>query len=126
MSALRPAVPCAAHNRRAEPCHNFAMHGGRVCHAHGGRAPQVRAKAERRLAGVRAHVAVSRVMKRAAMRKRALTPWADELAQSAVIRQWMPATELRQIAREMTDMARLLRAEARETELRLQQGRLGS
>lgn len=89
-----------------------------MCHAHGGRAPQVRAKAARRLAGIRADVAVSRVMKRAATRKRALTPWADDLPQSAVVRQWMPATELRQIAREMNDMARLLRAEAREAESR--------
>lgn len=32
------------------PCRNAAMHGQDVCHAHGGRAPQNRAAAERRLA----------------------------------------------------------------------------
>lgn len=32
------------------PCSNWPMRGGTVCHAHGGRAPQVRRAAERRLA----------------------------------------------------------------------------
>lgn len=49
---LRPAVPCKAHSARTkEPCKSFAMKGAAVCRAHGGMAPQVRRKAEFRLAG---------------------------------------------------------------------------
>jgi hypothetical protein len=41
--AQRPAIRCRAHRSRdGQPCGNYAMHGCLVCHAHGGRAPQVR------------------------------------------------------------------------------------
>ena len=40
---------CAAHRTNGEPCNAFARHGARVCVVHGGRAPQVKAKAEDRI-----------------------------------------------------------------------------
>lgn len=42
---------CRAHNRHGEPCAAAPIHGGNVCVAHGGRAPQVRLSATQRLAG---------------------------------------------------------------------------
>src|SRR3712207_320594 len=48
MARVRPARPCSAHRKNGEPCRNFAIVGGRVCPAHGGRAPQVRAAAAER------------------------------------------------------------------------------
>jgi hypothetical protein len=46
---LRLRVRCTAHRSDGAPCRAWAIHGGRVCAAHGGRAPQVRAAARRRL-----------------------------------------------------------------------------
>ena len=36
---------CHATNREGQPCRKFPMRGGRVCRAHGGAAPQTKAKA---------------------------------------------------------------------------------
>ena len=41
---------CRAHNREGRQCAAFPIHGGTVCVAHGGRAPQVRKAARDRLA----------------------------------------------------------------------------
>jgi hypothetical protein len=46
---LRLRVRCTAHRSDGAPCRAWAIRGGRVCAAHGGRAPQVRAAARRRL-----------------------------------------------------------------------------
>lgn len=54
MSRIRPAVPCHAKRTNGEPCANYAMMGATVCHAHGGRAPQVRGKAVERVTEARA------------------------------------------------------------------------
>jgi hypothetical protein len=48
---LRPAVRCTAHRRDGQPCRAWAIHGGTVCWAHGGAAPQVRRAALARLEG---------------------------------------------------------------------------
>lgn len=43
-------VRCSARSSRTgQPCRAWAVHGATVCVAHGGRAPQVRAAAERRI-----------------------------------------------------------------------------
>lgn len=55
----RPAVPCSAHRSDGEPCPNYAMAGSTVCHAHGGRAPQVRDSARVKLLEARAQQAVN-------------------------------------------------------------------
>lgn len=39
---------CRARRTNGEPCTNWPMKGAKVCHAHGGRAPQVKAAAKRR------------------------------------------------------------------------------
>ena len=56
-----PAEPCTARNRDGDPCRNYAMHGSAVCHAHGGRAPQVRQAAEKRLAAQAAQAELARL-----------------------------------------------------------------
>lgn len=40
---------CLARNRFGEPCKNYPIEGGAVCHAHGGMAPQVKRKAQERI-----------------------------------------------------------------------------
>lgn len=40
---------CTATNNRGQPCRAYPVHGATVCRAHGGAAPQVRAKAEQRI-----------------------------------------------------------------------------
>jgi hypothetical protein len=40
---------CTAHRTNGEPCRAWAIHGGRVCVVHGGKAPQVRLSAEQRI-----------------------------------------------------------------------------
>jgi hypothetical protein len=46
---LRLRVPCGATRTNGETCRAWAIHGGTVCATHGGRAPQVREAALRRL-----------------------------------------------------------------------------
>lgn len=44
-----PAQKCTAHRTDGQPCNAWAITGGNVCVYHGGKAPQVRAAARRRL-----------------------------------------------------------------------------
>lgn len=46
----RQARKCKGHKTNGDPCNNYAINGGMVCHAHGGRAKQVKAKAAERAA----------------------------------------------------------------------------
>jgi hypothetical protein len=44
-SSRRQARKCSSRKTDGSPCPNWAMNGQLVCHAHGGRAPQAKAKA---------------------------------------------------------------------------------
>ena len=48
MARVRQARPCSARRTNGEPCRNFAMNHSTICHAHGGRAAQVRRRADQR------------------------------------------------------------------------------
>lgn len=50
MPGKRQAVKCGGHRTDGSPCNAYAVNGGKVCSAHGGRAPQVKAKAAERVA----------------------------------------------------------------------------
>ena len=54
MARVRPAVRCSARRGDGQPCRGYAIVGGSVCDAHGGRAGQVRAAAQRRVAQAKA------------------------------------------------------------------------
>lgn len=53
--AVRWAVRCRGHRGDGSPCKRWAIRGGYVCPSHGGRAPQVRRAAERRLFEIAIH-----------------------------------------------------------------------
>ncbi len=115
MPSVRPAVRCRATNRAGQTCGNFAMLGGRVCHAHGGRAPQVRSAARRRRDMALAYGMLAREIAEREDRRRALAPWAGRIRAEGVVSTLVPeesAHRYRTWAREMTAVARLLRAEA--------------
>lgn len=44
-----PKYRCTAHKTNGEPCNSYRLAGMTVCNAHGGRAPQVRRAAQKRL-----------------------------------------------------------------------------
>jgi hypothetical protein len=116
MARIRPAVPCAARRSNGEPCKNYAMLGGAVCHAHGGKAPQTRQAAQRRLIMAQAERAFARLQAVRQAREDALSPWAPEIRLERLMGQITPkesARRLRRIATEMTKVARDLRAEAK-------------
>ncbi len=100
-------TPCTARRTSGEPCGNFAMRGGRVCHAHGGKAPAVRAAAAVRLAEARlerqlreAQQQSKRLVAQEAARRLALQPWVDELG-PRYLWDWHSPAMLRRIATEM-------------------------
>lgn len=55
---------CIGTNNRNEPCRNWPRRGAKVCHAHGGNAPQVKAKAAERVAEEKLDRAVRRELAR--------------------------------------------------------------
>lgn len=115
MSRKRPAVPCSARRSNGLPCANFAMHGGRVCHAHGGRAPQVKAAAVRRLTEADVRRLFAEWQAREEARRAALAPWLRAIRAEWMVSPLDPANSgkrLRMIAREMSATAAALRVEA--------------
>src|SRR5690242_17555971 len=47
--ARNPNRQCTAHKKTGQRCTRFAIEGGTVCPSHGGKARQVRAKAQQRI-----------------------------------------------------------------------------
>ncbi len=116
MARIRPAKPCTARRTNGEPCKNYAMLGTTVCHAHGGKAPQTRQAARRRLEEVAVWQALAKVMTARDRRARALAPWVDDIRTARYLAGIQPAwtsSELRRIAAEMSATARDLRKEAK-------------
>ncbi|MFI6296843.1 hypothetical protein ACIBEJ_35000 [Nonomuraea sp. NPDC050790] len=57
----RQARRCKGRKTNGDPCNNYAINGGMVCHAHGGRAKQVKAKAAERAAEDKVRAALARM-----------------------------------------------------------------
>jgi hypothetical protein len=97
------------------------MLGGRVCHAHGGRAPQTRNAAQRRLAEAQVLRALAEFDTARKVQQEALAPWADDIRMERIMAPIAPgesARRLRQVAKEMTTVARRLRQEAKQLDER--------
>lgn len=88
-------VRCRAHRSRdGQPCRAWAIRGGYVCKSHGGRIPQVRARAEMRLAQAKAAEQLKRSLRKALAR--ADDRWrADPAAASADELAWLREGERR-------------------------------
>lgn len=61
MASRRQARKCKGHKKDGAACPNWAMNGQLVCHAHGGRAPQNKAKAAGRIAEQQARKELARL-----------------------------------------------------------------
>lgn len=79
MDSIRWAVRCRAHSSRTgQQCKRWSIRGGYCCPSHGGRSPQVRRAAERRLLEVAAHRTFAAYMRSPEYRE-----WQDRAAEAA-------------------------------------------
>lgn len=113
----RPAVRCSAKRTDGQPCKAWAIHGGTVCRAHGGSAPQVRAKAEQtyrrrlalaeieRLYGPPGEVDPGEVIARELTRSEALIAWLADLLVLDLDDLESVAAQLEQLRRERAHLA---------------------
>lgn len=88
-----------------------------MCHAHGGRAGQVRWAADQRREMARVWALVERTKAQWQAERDAVAPWAESLRREYVVSALTPresARRYRTMASEMNRVARLLRAAARE------------
>ncbi len=81
---IRQARRCHAHRTNGIACRAYAINGGTVCVAHGGRARQVRVAADRRLAEAQAFRVCALEMARTQV-DRKLWQWAREQAAAEVL-----------------------------------------
>jgi hypothetical protein len=80
------------------------MHGGRVCHAHGGKAPAARKAAQERLVEATLSREVARFIQEDRAKREALAPWMGELGVRPLW-SWHSADLLRKVAGEMRAVA---------------------
>lgn len=113
---------CTAHRSDGAPCAANAIRGGRVCWAHGGAAPAVRAAAAGRLVEAELQKVESRVRDKnerhrmeEQARRAALQPWTGELGPRYVW-EWHSPQMLRRVAAEMRRVAADLTALASTTD----------
>lgn len=92
------------------------MLGSRVCHAHGGRAPQVRDAAKRRTIEARLRTMFAAEMARREVEHEAIAPWRTALLEvrPLYLAPAESARRLRAIAAQMSNRAKELRAIAQQ------------
>ena len=101
---------CAARNRRGERCGRAAIVGGTVCTMHGGASPQVKARAERRLAEQGADREAVSLLARLGDPAPLRHPVEELLALGAEVREWQRVVRERMV--ELRDLARTDRVAA--------------
>jgi hypothetical protein len=108
---FHPCVKCTAHRTDGQPCRNWACRGQQVCGSHGGRSPQAKAAAWRRLEAAAAEAIITRALSEDAM-------VTQQRAASARRVLGLPSEAERMArtwARHLADMARLDALEAELT-----------
>lgn len=114
----KPAVTCTAKAKTTgQRCGRAPIPGGTVCVFHGGGTQKARAAGQRRVVEATLQRELAAYEKQQAARDAALAPWADDptIRRVNALGSAAPA-DLRRVAREMAEGARVLRAAARALE----------
>lgn len=116
MPSGKPAVRCHAKAKTTgERCGNAPIPGGTICRFHGANRA-VRDKANQRVLQRQIMAGMRRWERYRDLAQAAREPWADEPSLAAPITVYTNPGDLRRIAREMQDSARILRQEATRVE----------